>query len=62
MSQALKEIEAFRRATLSELYHQCTEQQQALFCRMYGSLAGVPDSKVNWAIQQCEATVKKNEE
>ena len=60
MSKALKEIEAFRRATLSELYHKCTEKQQAVFCRMYGSLEAVPDVKVDWAIQQCEATIKKN--
>lgn len=61
MSEALTKIKQYRLQILKELYHQCTPSQQRLFDRMYGdSIDKMPDSKINWAIQQCENTVKKN--
>lgn len=56
---------------LLKLLEECTEEQQALFKRMYapknldGSInviVGAMDvSKIDWAISQVEATIKKNE-
>lgn len=61
-SEALKDIENYRRKTLRDLYNQVTKEQQEFFCKMYGSLDGVKDDQINWAIQQCEATIKKNKD
>ena len=61
-SEALKDIESYRRKTLRDLYNQCTKEQQEFFCKMYGSLEGVKDDRVDWAIQQCETTIKKNKD
>lgn len=60
MSEALNKIKQFRRQTLSELLDQCTEPQQDLFERMYGAVSTIPESKIDWAIQQCERTIEKN--
>lgn len=61
MSEALTKIKQYRLQILKELYHQCTSLQQRLFDRMYGdSIDKMPDSKIDWAIQQCENTIKKN--
>ena len=68
-SGSLEKIEAFRRQELKNLLAQCTVEQRILFKRMYShtnlekdinSVVDVmPDAKINWAIQQCENTVKQ---
>ena len=60
MSRALNKIEDFKRTILSKLYYKCTERQRHVFNRMYGSLNGVRDDQIDWAIQQCEKTIKAN--
>lgn len=60
MSESLENIKNFRKDTLKKLLDQCTEPQQQIFNRMYGSLAEIPDEKIDWAIQQCERTIIKN--
>jgi len=71
MSETLKKIEDFRRNELKSLLAKCSEGQQLMFKRMYSHknlelpinevVDNMPDDKINWAIQQCETTVKKNE-
>lgn len=61
-STALKNIEAYRRSVLADLLAQCTPEQQGFFQKLYGTdINAIPDAKVNWAIQQCENTIRKNE-
>jgi len=61
-SQALKDIEQYKRNTLKMLLMQCSSGQQRLFHRMYpDGPDGMPEEKIPWAIQQCENTIKKNE-
>ncbi len=60
MSKILNEIKDFRKEKLIELLNQCTLEQQAFFDRMYGSRDTIPDEKIDWAIRQCEGTIKKN--
>lgn len=60
MSEALTKIEEYRKQILVELYNKCTKEQQELFNRMYVSVDDIPESKINWAIQQCERTILKN--
>lgn len=60
MSESLKRIKKFKKKILRELYDQCTEGQQDLFNRMYGSIQVIPEEKVELAILQCERTIKKN--
>lgn len=55
---------------LKDLLSQCTEPQQMLFKRMYchknlelpinEAVDQMDESKVDWAITQCERTVGKN--
>ena len=55
---------------LKELLAQCTEAQQLMFKRMYAHnnldkpidecVDLMDDSKIDWAISQCERTVEKN--
>ena len=59
-SEALEKIHKFRRQILTGLYNQCTLGQQSLFNHMYGSLTTIPETKIDWAIQQCENTIKRN--
>ncbi len=60
MSKALIDIENLKKRTLIELLNQCTENQQAFFNRMYGSRDTISKEKIDWAIQQCERTIKEN--
>ena len=61
MSDALKEIEKFRRDKLLELLTQCTPGQQNLFNLMYPEgIYNLSTEKIDWAIQQCERTIVKN--
>lgn len=54
-------IEVTSREKLRELLTQCTESQVTMFNRMYESVDAIPLDKINWAIQQCERTIAKNE-
>jgi len=47
---------------LYQLYHQLNKAQQNLFNLMYGSIDTIKEEKIDWAIKQCERTVKKNVE
>jgi hypothetical protein len=63
LKSAAKEI-------LKGLLAECTEGQQMMFKRMYSHnnlelpinevVDKLPDSKIDWAISQCENTVNKN--
>ena len=63
MSKALDEIYTYKRTILADLLHKCTEEQQERFSRMYPEtdVKSFPEENLNWAIQQCERTVAKNE-
>lgn len=59
MSDAVKkEIEGFLRGLLSQRLAQCTEKQRALFDTVYPG--GVPDAKLEDAIDLCDRTIQKN--
>jgi hypothetical protein len=61
MSEGLNAINKFARDTLKELLAQCTEAQQAFFLRLYPDGPDkMPQEKIPRAIEQCEATIKKN--
>jgi len=62
MSETLKKIAEFKHEELRRLLKQCTPGQIDLFNRMYGSVDDIAPEKMDWAIQQCERTIKKNEE
>ncbi len=59
-SEALNDIKEYRNQKLRDLLAQCTEGQQGMFNRMYGSVETIADECINRAIEQCEATIKKN--
>lgn len=48
------------RKKLTSLYYQLTESQKDFFNRMYGSVEIIDDSKIEWAIKQCERTIERN--
>lgn len=58
----LEKIDNYKKQCLKELLDQCTEDQQKLFFRMYESIDKIPDEQFNWAVKQCERTIKKNKE
>lgn len=60
MSEALNNIENFKREILRDLYNQCTKAQQNLFNRMYKSIDEIKEENIDWAIQQCERTIANN--
>ena len=68
MSEALSKIEDFRLQVLKDLYNQCYPEQQELFKSMYFHKTRIvewdkmPKDKINWAIQQCELTIKRNKD
>lgn len=59
-----------KRDILLELLNQCTPEQQNIFKRMYSHkdlqksneeiVAQLPVEKLDWAITQCEMTLRKN--
>ena len=69
-SPTLLKLEQDRRDALFNLCDQCTESQKTLFKRMYSHkdlekeirsiINDMPYDKLDWAIQQCESTVIKN--
>lgn len=62
MSETLDRLKNEKKQALKDLLNKCTEPQVNLFNRMYGSIETIPEEKIDWAIQQCESTVKKNKE
>ena len=62
-------ISAFARQQIKDGLHQLTEKQQLLFKRMYSHedldkpiddvVDDMPDSKLDWALQQVENSLKK---
>ena len=60
MSNALNQIDEFKRTLLRELLQQCTIEQQEMFGRMYKSVEDISEDKIPWALQQCERTIEKN--
>ena len=61
MSETLDAIDQFKRDSLKSLLSQCTEEQQAFFLRLYpDGVDRMPVDKIPRAIEQCEATIKKN--
>jgi hypothetical protein len=59
-SETLNNIKAYRRKALTDLLEQCTVPQIKLFKLMYYSVETIPDEKIDWAIRQCESTIKSN--
>jgi len=65
------QLKNYARKTLKEGLDKCTETQQLLFKRMYspGNLDAsikdvidlIPEEKLDWAMQQVEQTIRKNE-
>ena len=65
-----KTISKMCRITLQEMLRLCTEEQQLFFKRMYSPsnlelpinevVDQMEDEKLDWAISQCESTLKKN--
>ena len=49
-----------KRKKLESLLKQCKPHQQELFNKMYKSIEDIPKDKIDWAIQQCERTLWKN--
>ena len=62
MSETLTRLEAEKKEALKGLLSQCTDPQINMFNRMYGSVDTISDDKIDWAIQQCERTIKTNKE
>lgn len=61
MSEALNKVIEFKRDMIRDFLGKCTEAQVNLFNIMYGSVDKLPTDKMDWALQQCERTVAKNE-
>ncbi len=56
-----KKVEQFERSILKDLLLQCTQEQQQFFIKLYpGGVANIPREKIERAVEQCEATIKKN--
>jgi len=55
-------IKKMRYDTLQGLVDQLTKGQKGMFINMYGSVdvSLMPNSKIDWAIEQCSKTLKKN--
>ena len=49
-----------RRNILKDLLRQCTEKQQGIFERMYGSIDKIKGTQIPWATKQCERTIEQN--
>ena len=62
MSETLDRLKKEKKDALKGLLDQCTEKQVSFFNQMYGSFETIPEEKIDWAIQQCERTIKGNEQ
>lgn len=61
IGSTLKKIDAYRRGVLAELRDKLLPSQKEIFDRVYPcGVKKMPDSKINWAIEQCERTIAKN--
>jgi len=60
MSETLDKCKKYKHDQLRDLLSQCTEGQRNMFNRMYGSIDTIKEDKIDWAIQQCERTLKKD--
>lgn len=60
MSDPVITFEKGIKARITSLLTKCTVPQQTMFFRMYGSIKDMPMSKTQWAIQQIERTLAKN--
>jgi len=60
-TETLDKIREFRYNKLQELLDKCSDGSKDKFKRMYGTLNAneMPDDKIDWAIQQCENTLRK---
>ena len=54
MEKAMEKV----RKDMESMLRKCSPAQQNLFSRMYPD--GVPDDKLDWALQQIERTLEKN--
>ena len=64
-----KSLQSYARAQLKEMLAKCTEGQQHFFKRMYSHqnleldindvVDNMPDEKLDWAMHQCQMTLKK---
>lgn len=59
MNEFRQKTEELQRALIAEKLAQCTQQQQALFHRLYPE--GIPTSLLENAFNLCDRTVKKNQ-
>jgi len=56
-----KKVEQFERCILKDLLLQCTMEQQHFFLKLYPEgVEKMPREKIKRAVEQCEATIKKN--
>lgn len=60
VSPTLKKIREYKIIQLKALLYKCSNKQRDFFDRIYGSVESISDSKIDWAIVQCENTVKLN--
>jgi hypothetical protein len=49
-----------KREKLNKVYQLLTSPQKDFFNRLYGSVDNICEKDINWAIIQCENTMKKN--
>ena len=62
MSEGLNKIKTCEREVLQNLLDQCTPKQQIFFKRMYPEgIDKMNSQSIHRAIQQCEATIVRNE-
>ena len=60
MGELSDKFTEIKREELRKVLEQCSPEQIKLFNRMYGSIEKIPESKMDWAYQQCERTLAKN--
>lgn len=71
VSPTLQRLKKEKREILFKMVIQCTDKQQLLFKQMYSHknlelpmdkvVENIPEEKLDWAIIQCENTLKKAE-
>lgn len=58
MNEAHKQIEVIKQKMLEDALAQCTIKQREIFKALYPN--GPKEGQMEWAIQQCFNTIKKN--
>lgn len=71
-SETLQRLLKEKRQILKDMVITCTDEQQMLFKRMYSHknldlpmpdvVDNIPEEKLDWAIIQCENTLRKKQE